>query len=220
MNRRRVLISYLTLLLALGGCTSPKSRTPDAGVAATQNKEAQGQVELLRDSWGVPHVFADTDAGAMYGLGYAAAQDRPFQMYYNLRIIQGRLAEVVGDVKVGVTRQQPEGRNSALRSDIQMRTIGYWRAAQETAERLDPEARGLLEAYSRGVNDCLSSDPNARSGSVREVRPGARAVDAGGVHRLLVAAGPVLRRRRPAGDDAVLRNQGGCQEGTALHPNG
>jgi hypothetical protein len=31
-----------------------------------------GKVELLRDHWGVPHVFADTDAGAMYGLGYAA----------------------------------------------------------------------------------------------------------------------------------------------------
>ncbi len=45
-----------------------------------------------------------------------------------------------------------------------MRTIGYWRAAQETAERLDPEARGLLEAYSRGVNDCLRNDPNARAG--------------------------------------------------------
>ena len=111
----------------------------------------------------MPHVFADTDAGAMYGLGYAAAQDRPFQMYYHLRIMQGRLAELVGDVKVGVTRQRPQGSNSALRSDIEMRTIGYWRAAQKTAERLDPEARELLEAYCRGVNDGLAADPNARS---------------------------------------------------------
>ena len=118
-----------------------------------------GKVELLRDRWGVPHVFADTDAGAMYGLGYATAQDRAFQMYYNLRIIQGRLAEVVGDVKVGVTRQAPQGRTSALRSDIQMRTIGYWPAAQETAGQLDPEARQLLEAYSRGVNDYVSNHP-------------------------------------------------------------
>ncbi|MBP8910095.1 MAG: penicillin acylase family protein [Phycisphaerae bacterium] len=133
------------------GCSSPIERG------------TVGRVELLRDSWGVPHVFADTDAGAMYGLGYAAAQDRPFQMYYNLRIIQGRLAELVGDVKVGVTRQQPQGRTSALRSDIEMRTIGYWRAAQETAERLDPETRELLEAYSRGVNDCFATDPNIRT---------------------------------------------------------
>jgi len=143
----------LSLPAFIIGCGSPEGRGSASG----------GRVELLRDPWGVPHVFADTDAGAMYGLGYAAAQDRPFQMYYNLRILQGRLAELVGDVKVGVTRQQPQGRTSALRSDIEMRTIGYWRAAQETATRLDPEAHELLEAYSRGVNDCFATDPNLRS---------------------------------------------------------
>ncbi len=114
-----------------------------------------GKVELLRDRWGVPHVFASTDAGAMYGLGYATAQDRAFQMYYNLRIIQGRLAELVGDVKVGVTRRRPQGRTSAVRSDVKMRTIGYFRAAEETARLLDPELRNLLEAYSQGVNDYI-----------------------------------------------------------------
>jgi len=119
-----------------------------------------GQIELLRDRWGVPHVFAESDAGAMYGLGYATAEDRAFQMYYNLRIIQGRLAEVIGDVKIGVTRQQPQGKNSALRSDIEMRTIGYYRTAQEVARQLDPELRELLDAYCRGVNDYIATHPN------------------------------------------------------------
>ena len=50
----------------------------------------QREVELIRDRWGTPHVFADTDTGAMYGLGYAAADDRGFQMHYFLRIIQGQ----------------------------------------------------------------------------------------------------------------------------------
>ena len=35
-----------------------------------------GRVDLLRDRWGTPHVFAATDAGALYGLGYATAEDR------------------------------------------------------------------------------------------------------------------------------------------------
>jgi len=131
----------------LEGCHTPAPREAE--------DRPYGKVELLRDRWGVPHVFAETDAGAMYGLGYAAAEDRAFQMYYNLRIIQGRLAEVVGDVKVGVTRQRPQGSNSAVRSDIQMWTIGYWLAAQETARLLDPELRSLLEAYSAGVNDYI-----------------------------------------------------------------
>ena len=120
-----------SLALVVGCGSSPDGGTPPDGSRPTAGS-----------SWcGIPGGAAclcGHRRRAMYGLGYAAAQDRPFQMYYNLRIIQGRLAEVVGDVKVGVTRQQPQGRNSALRSDVQMRTIGYWRAAQETAERLDP----------------------------------------------------------------------------------
>jgi penicillin amidase len=108
----------------------------------------------------VPHVFSQSDAGALYGLGYATAEDRAFQMYYNLRIIQGKLAEVIGDVKIGVTRQLPQGRNSALRSDIEMRTIGYYQAAGETARQLDSETRRLLEAYCRGVNDYIAGHPN------------------------------------------------------------
>ncbi len=159
MNRQCVFLACLTSLLALGGCHSPTSPGPDTGVRATLDPGGQGQAELLRDRWGVPHVFAPTDAGAMYGLGYATAEDRAFQMYYNLRIIQGRLAETVGDVKVGVSRATPEGRTSALRSDIQMRTIGYWQAAQETARQLDPETRQLLEAYSRGVNGYIDRHP-------------------------------------------------------------
>ncbi len=142
---RLVLIALTLSVSLLGGCRAPATREAEG--------HSYGKVELLRDRWGVPHVFAETDAGAMYGLGYAAAEDRAFQMYYNLRIIQGRLAEVVGDVKVGVSRQRPEGTNSAVRSDIQMRTIGYWPAAEETARLLDPELRSLLEAYSAGVND-------------------------------------------------------------------
>jgi penicillin amidase len=160
MKRQGVVgITCLTLLAIVSGCGPLKGPSPDAGAAVQQTGD-HGKVELLRDRWGVPHVFADSDAGAMYGLGYATAQDRAFQMYYNLRIIQGRLAELVGDVKVGANRQSPEGRNSALRNDIQMRTIGYWQAAQETAGQLDFEARRLLEAYSRGVNDYVTSHPN------------------------------------------------------------
>lgn len=164
--RRTLLLGSLTLLLIAFGCKIEHHRHESKRIVPFEGSSFDGsnmgdasrsrEVELVRDRWGVPHVFATTDEGAMYGLGYATAQDRAFQMYYNLRILQGRLAEVVGDVKVGVTRRRPQGRNSALRSDVKMRTIGYWRSAQETARHLDPEARRLLEAYSKGVNDYIA----------------------------------------------------------------
>ncbi|KPK41263.1 MAG: hypothetical protein AMJ65_09815, partial [Phycisphaerae bacterium SG8_4] len=68
-------------------------------IAIGQAAPEYGRVELLRDSWGVPNVFAATDEGAMCGLGYACAQDRGFQMHYFLRMMQGRMAEVFGDVE-------------------------------------------------------------------------------------------------------------------------
>src|SRR6266850_2511372 len=111
---------------------------------AAPNRE-YGKIELLRDTWGIPHVFSDTDPGAMYGLGYATAEQRGFQMTYDLRIIQGRLAEVVGE------RQRGNRKETALDHDRQMRTIGWSRAAVRTAANLDPPTRKLLEAYCEGV---------------------------------------------------------------------
>src|SRR5258705_8343021 len=89
--------------------------------AAAPHRE-YGKIELMRDTWGIPHVFSDTDAGAMYGLGFDTADQRGFQMTFNLRIIQGRLAEVVGE------RQRGSRKETSVDHDRQMRTIGWSRA--------------------------------------------------------------------------------------------
>ena len=120
---------------------------PLGAVLAENAAKDYGKVELLRDQWGVPHVFAETDAGAMYGLGYAAAEDRGFQMHYTARVIQGRLAEVIGDVKK-VKRDE-----TAVQNDRKMRTFGFARAADRVARNLDAESISLLRAYCDGVNE-------------------------------------------------------------------
>ena len=90
----------------------------------------------------------------MYGLGYAAAEDRAFQMYYALRIIQGRLAEVLGE-RPSVARPK----DTTLDHDRKMRTFGLYRAAQENAARqLDDFSLSWLKAYSAGVNDYISQN--------------------------------------------------------------
>lgn len=112
-----------------------------------------GRVELVRDTWGIPHVFSDTDPGAMYGLGYAAAEERAFQTHYSLRIVQGRLAEVLG-ARPSVARPK----ETAVDHDRKMRTFGFHRAAREVAANLDPDTRSLLDAYSAGVNDSIAAN--------------------------------------------------------------
>lgn len=112
-----------------------------------------GKIELIYDRWGIPHVFSDTDEGAMYGLGWATAEHRGFQMHYSLRIIQGRLAEVVG------AAPKLRRRETAVDNDRKMRTFGFHRAAQAAASKLDAETAGLLAAYCRGVNDWFAANP-------------------------------------------------------------
>ncbi len=132
-----------TLLLGAVALSAPD----DHAESSSPSDADLGRVELLRDRWGVPHVFATTDAGAFYGLGWASAEDRAFQMYLARRIMSGRLAELIGD------QRWRDGKRGAVANDIKMRTFGFARAAEVVAANLDAETAALLAAYARGVND-------------------------------------------------------------------
>jgi len=99
------------------------------------------RVEVQRDGYGVPHVFATDLHDVFFAQGYVTAQDRLWQMDIYRRAAQGRLAEVLGE--------------PALESDRFMRTLGLGRAAQLDLSVISDEARGFLEAYMEGVNKFL-----------------------------------------------------------------
>ena len=102
-------------------------------------------VEVQRDRYGIPHISAQTLEDAVYGLGFAHAQDRLWQMEMNRRIAAGRMAEILGP--------------GALETDRFLRTLGVRRAAQANLRQLDPETRKLLDAYAAGVNAFLATGP-------------------------------------------------------------
>jgi len=68
-------------------------------IGATQS------LEILRDLWGTPHVFAAAEADGFFGLGYAAAEDRLLQMELIRRKAAGRLAEAFGPEWVDSDRE-------------------------------------------------------------------------------------------------------------------
>jgi penicillin G amidase len=102
-------------------------------------------VEIVRDVYGVPHIYAASHADAYFALGFAHAQDRLWQMEMSRRIGAGRLAEILGP--------------AALDTDRFLRTLGVRRAAQASLERLNDETRRILDAYAAGVNAFLATDP-------------------------------------------------------------
>ena len=89
----------------------------------------------------------------MYGLGYATAQDRLFQMNLRRLVMRGRLAENFAvDVATDTTGDGTAFNTRLLDSDRWMRTIGYARHAEAIADHLPGDASQLLAAYADGVN--------------------------------------------------------------------
>ncbi len=58
------------------------------------------QVTVYYDSYGIPHIYAETEADAYKTLGYVHAQDRLWQMELLRRIASGRLSEIFGEVSL------------------------------------------------------------------------------------------------------------------------
>ncbi|PCH74918.1 MAG: penicillin acylase family protein [Rhodobacteraceae bacterium] len=102
----------------------------------------EGPVEIVRDNANVPHILAETDAGVYFGLGYAHAQDRLWQMTIMRRTVQGRLSEVFG------TR--------TLKIDRLLRRLDLYRLAAASVKVQDAATLSALEAYSAGVNARLA----------------------------------------------------------------
>ncbi|MFD8498266.1 penicillin acylase family protein [Amycolatopsis sp. NPDC059657] len=100
-------------------------------------------VEVLRDRWGVPHVYARNRADLFAAQGFLHARDRLWQMELQRRLGRGELAELVGP--------------DALDGDRFARTLGLRRTAEAEVSLLDSATRAAVEAYVRGVNACLGT---------------------------------------------------------------
>jgi penicillin amidase len=103
----------------------------------------QGEVTVRRDSFGVPHITAQSREDVCIAQGYVMAQDRLWQMDVIRRAAAGRVSEIVGPV--------------ALTSDRNFRTLGLGVAADRDVALLDPDERKMLDAYSSGVNIYIES---------------------------------------------------------------
>jgi len=100
-------------------------------------------VKVIRDKWGVPHIFAENDKDLFFAVGYVQAQDRMWQMELLRRVGFGRLSEVFGA--------------QTLSSDRFLRNCGFKEAVLKDYENLTPELKEDLTSYSRGVNAWISS---------------------------------------------------------------
>ncbi len=102
-------------------------------------------VEVIRDRWGVPHIFAESDHDLWTAQGYVVASERLFQMDFLLRFANGRLATMLSEM--------------ALPLDRFVRTVGWNRAARRIAAGYDERDMAMVGAFIRGVNAWIGSMP-------------------------------------------------------------
>ncbi|WP_020039986.1 penicillin acylase family protein [Salipiger mucosus] len=95
-------------------------------------------IEIVRDNAGVPHILARSDRDAFFGLGYAHAQDRLWQMTLMRRTVQGRLSEIFG--------------RRTVETDTLMRRLDLHTLAVRSVEAQDGATLDSLAAYAAGVN--------------------------------------------------------------------
>ena len=111
-------------------------RVPPA--AGSVRAPVRGRVEVVSDRWGVPHVYAEHAWDLFVGFGFAVGRERLWQLDYRRRFTSGTLAEILG--------------RTALRSDVEARTLDFRGLAAQEWERQTGRAREALEAYAAGVN--------------------------------------------------------------------
>jgi penicillin amidase len=141
-------IAMTTILraFALHACVFLFALAPSAALAGWSMIDVEGEkVEVFRDDFGRPHIFAATDRGLFTAYGYTVAEDRLWQLELNRRVARGRLAEIFGP-------------GLPVLSDSFVRTTGYTDAELDAQfAALDPADQAAYLAYIDGINRYLAS---------------------------------------------------------------
>ncbi|MGW7432030.1 penicillin acylase family protein [Streptomyces sp. NPDC054861] len=153
-RRARLIVLVLVLALVAGigyggywGVSTVRASFPQT-TGTIRLDALSGQVDVKRDAYGVPQIYADTEADLFRAQGYVQAQDRFYEMDVRRHMTSGRLSEMFGDSQVD--------------TDAFLRTLGWHRVAQQEYDKvLTPETKKNLQAYAEGVNAYLKDrDPS------------------------------------------------------------
>ena len=146
LKKITLLLLGLLLLALLIGVVVVQSLKPDySGDKSLSNLEQK--VEVYYDTYGIPHIYGETELDAFRTLGYVHAQDRLWQMELLRRVGSGRLSEVFG--------------KDLLATDKFFLNLGIDEASKKTVATIDKtkESIQLAEAYINGINQFIADGP-------------------------------------------------------------
>lgn len=148
----QIIIGLLSLAIIAIVCTQLPYIRFNPTTRSLLPPKGKYDVKILRDTWGVPHIYGKTDADCAYGLAYAHAEDDFATIQETMYLARGKLAMLQGE--------------EAAPFDYLVKLFRFQELVEEKYETdLSPEVRGVCEAYAAGYNHYAALHPE-------EVTPG------------------------------------------------
>ena len=147
--RKLMLVAAISCLAWVGHAAADKD-------VAAWEKQAQG-ITIIRDTWGIPHVYGKTDADAVFGLMYAQAEDDFNRVETNFINSQGRLAEAEGEKEIW--------------RDLRMKLFIDPADMKAKYNESPPWLKALMDSWADGLNFYLATHPNVKPRVITKFEP-------------------------------------------------
>jgi acyl-homoserine-lactone acylase len=148
----------LCLALVAVSCSSPSTpaqSAEDPRTAAWRTR-AQG-ITIIRDDWGIPHIYGKTDADVVFGLMYAQAEDDFNRVETNFINSQGRLAEADGEAEIW--------------RDLRMKMFIDPEDLKAKYQESPDWLKKLMDAWADGLNFYLATHPDVKPRVIKQFEP-------------------------------------------------
>ena len=145
------------MLLSIAACNQTATASaPDSPELAAWKTRAEG-VTIIRDDWGVPHIYGKTDADVVFGLMYAQAEDDFNRVETNFINSQGRLAEAEGE--------------GEIYRDLRMKLFIDPADMKAQYNESPPWLKALMDAWAEGLNFYLATHPDVKPRVITKFEP-------------------------------------------------
>ncbi|MFG1691315.1 acylase [Gemmatimonadota bacterium] len=154
MKKSLLLLAFLAAFL-FASCGPQAQDAPTSEVAAWE-RQAQN-VTIIRDDWGIPHIYGQTDAEAVFGLMYAQAEDDFNRVEVNFLNAMGRLAEAEGEEEIW--------------RDLRMKLFIDPEEMRELYDASPEWLKALMNAWADGLNYYLYTHPEVTPRVITHFEP-------------------------------------------------
>jgi acyl-homoserine lactone acylase PvdQ len=148
---------FVLLLLLPFSLLAQKVSSSFSAAEIKRFEQQARQVTIIRDNWGIPHIYGKSDADAVFGLLYAQCEDDFKRVEMNYVEKLGRMAELKGEAE--------------LYNDLQIRLLIDTTEAIADYNKAELWLKKLMNAYADGINYYLYKHPEVKPALIKRFKP-------------------------------------------------